>query len=150
MNSINIQNPNLKRILINDDESRVLEFDPSDVVFIDRFYQAFNSLKAKLQEYQQRNNDLGGDEALDEHGIPANTGERIALLREACTYLRDLVDQLFGGGAAQMVFGDALNLQQIEAFFEQLTPFIEKPRAEKLKPYVVPRRGGKKQKRSRK
>ncbi|MBX3004558.1 MAG: hypothetical protein KF821_01875 [Anaerolineales bacterium] len=148
MDSIRIDQPNLKRILINEDESKVLEFDPSDVAFIERFYKVFNELKAKIEYYQQRNNDLGSHVATDELGVPLNVGDRLKLLSEACDYIRGLVDDLFGAGTAQMVFGDARSLRQFEIFFEQLTPFIEKPRAEKLKPYVVPRRGGKKQKRS--
>lgn len=123
------------RIAINDDPEKVIEFDPNDVLFAERFYSIYKEVEAKQAEYLKRSKELDAQVDLDENGIPANAEEGIAFLREACEYMRSKIDYLFGPDASQKAFGDALSLDMIAQFFEGMTPFVEKARREKLVKY---------------
>jgi hypothetical protein len=137
MDTLNISTGE-KRISITRDDVRVgeLVFSPNDVVFVEKFYRLIGTFQTKLDEYQAQNNELDKDQSTDENGIPTNAGERIALLREACTFIREQVDGLFGPGTSQIVFGDALSLDAFQQFFTSITPFIQTVRVEKIQKYT--------------
>lgn len=134
MDSIRIGS-GVKRIAINNDPSRIIEFDPGDVLFAERFYQLVQDFEAKQAEYMARAEEIDRVQEVDEDDVPVNIRDRLDFLREVCTYMREKIDFLFGSGASQAAFGDALSLEMIGEFFEGLTPFVEKARAEKLAKY---------------
>jgi hypothetical protein len=125
----------VKRIAINDDPNRVIEFNPSDIAFAERFYKLLQNFEVKQAEYEKRAGELD-DQTLDEHGIPSNIGPGLAFLREVCEYLRGEIDHLFGPNTSQQVFGDALTLDMFEQFFVGITPFVQQTRQEKLARYT--------------
>ena len=139
MDSIRIDNGE-KRICVNDDPSRVIVFNPSDIVFAEKFYNLIGNFETRLTEYQGRSADIDADKSTDGNGLPANLGQRMALLREACQYIRDQIDVLFGEGTSQKVFEDVVAIELFPQFFEQITPFIQSARNDKIKKYT----GGKK------
>jgi len=127
----------VKRIAINDDSDRVIEFNPSDILFAERFYHIYQEFEQKQDEYLKRSEELdaqGND--LDEHGMPANTGERLEFMKEVCGFVRGKIDHLFGEGASQKAFGDALSMDMIAQFFEGITPYVEKARTNKITKYT--------------
>lgn len=131
------------------DPNRVLVFDPADPVFIGRFYRSLESLNAMLSKYQRAQSRFN-DTRVDELGLPKDMGERIQLMGEACEAIRNLIDDLFGAGTAQMLFGDVRNLEVFQQFFVGITPIIKEARSEVLNAHVVPgppRKGGKKRRR---
>lgn len=125
----------VKRIAINDDPERVIEFNPRDVVFMERFYELIKEFEEAEQNYSARAKALDENQAVDSYGLPANASERIELLRDICEFLREKIDMVFGEGTSQKAFGDALGLDMFEQFFTGITPFIEEARAEKLVQY---------------
>lgn len=142
MDSIVLNSPTLKRVKIERDgvQAGVLEFDPGDVVFAKRFYATYKGLEGKEQEYRARQAELSGNDEKDANGIPVNADERIASLEDVCKVARDMVDELFGAGTAQMVFGDAMNMEMFLQFFDGITPLIQSERSKKAKQYIVPKR----------
>jgi len=128
-----------KRIAINGDEKRVLVFNPSDVAFAERFYRLIGDFQTKLLEYKTRAESIEAQMAEDENGLPVNLNERLALMNDACVYIRGKIDELFGAGTSQTVFGDALQLDMFTQFFEGITPFIQKSRVAKLEKYTNPK-----------
>jgi hypothetical protein len=135
MDSIRIDT-GIKRIAINDDPSRVIEFDPTDVSFAEKFYQALGELETKQAEYEARAEELDAHpEELDARGLPANVGEKLAFMREVCEFMYQKIDFLFGAGASATIFGGAMNLDAIHQFFTGIMPFIQKSRAEKVAKY---------------
>ena len=108
MDSIRIDNGE-KRICVNDDPSRVIVFNPSDIVFAEKFYNLIGNFETRLTEYQGRSADIDADKSTDGNGLPANLGQRMALLREACQYIRDQIDVLFG--FLQPMTGDAIPVE---------------------------------------
>lgn len=141
MDSIKI-NTGSKRILINDGPEYI-EFNPSDVLFAEKFYRLYSEFGAKQKEYEARSKELDAHkDELDINGIPVNIEQGIAFLKEVCEYMRGQIDSLFGSGTSQKVFGDALNIDLFGEFFESITPFVQTARTKKIEQYVVSKRGG--------
>ena len=126
----------VKRIAINDDPDRVIEFNPTDAVWVEKFFRLFRDLQAKLDEYHKRYEKLAGDTSVDASGIPVSAEAQIELLKETCDYLRSKIDDLFGDGAAQTVFGDTRNLDVFVQFFDGMTPYIESARSPMVDKYL--------------
>jgi hypothetical protein len=125
-----------KWILINDDPNRVVVFDPSDMVFAEKFYALQGEMAARQAEFEARAKALDANQELDGNGMPANAREGIAFVRDVCEFMRAQIDKLFGAGTSQTVFGDAMSLDAITQFVEGITPFIHDERAAKVQKYV--------------
>lgn len=137
-NSINIET-NEQRIVVNNDPARVLVFNPSDLVFAERFYALKEELTLWNINIKKQYERLDAEKGKDESGVPLNVGERLSITRQACEDLRAKIDGLFGAGTSQLVFGDALVPDTFVQFFKQITPFIQSARAEKMEPYTKKR-----------
>ena len=131
---------NTKQIAITRDgeQTGVLQFDPSDVVFAEKFYNLIAEFQAKAKEYEPRANELESNTEKDKNNLPVNFGERLALLREVCEYIRNRIDHLFGIGTSQAAFGEVYDTELIVQFLEGLKPFFQKARSEKIKKYTSP------------
>lgn len=135
MESIRIDS-GIKRVLINDGPE-VLEFNPSDVLFVEKFYQVVNEFDEKLASFQARASVLDEDKSTDENGLPANVAARIAFLHEVCQFANGKIDFLFGEGTARKLFNGVESLDMIEQFFNGLTPFVQKAREAKVGKYAA-------------
>lgn len=123
------------RLAINGDESRIIEFNPEDIVFVERFYGLIKEFEAKEVEFREKAEALANVSELDEYGIPVTTGDNIKLVKELCEYLRTKIDHVFGAGTSKKVFEDAQTLNMFEQFFTGITPFVQKARGQKLEKY---------------
>ena len=136
MDNLNI-NTGLKRVSINSDPERVIEFNPSDVAFAERFYKLLKDFEAKQVEYQARAEQLDSQAVdLDEYGVPVNAGEKLSFLREVCEFMYQKIDYLFGVGASTKIFGGSLNIDAIGQFFDGIVPFVQVQRAAKVSKYA--------------
>lgn len=137
MESLDLKTNSKKLAITRDGEQTgVLTFDPSDVVFAEKFYNLIAEFQAKGKEYEPRAMALDGNTATDANGLPVNFGERIALLREVCEYIRARIDHLFGIGTSQAAFGDVYDTELIVQFLEGLKPFFQSARAAKIEKYT--------------
>jgi hypothetical protein len=126
----------IKRVMINEDPGRVVEFNPSDVVFAEKFYQIYKDFQAQEADYDRRSKELDAHRnELDKDGIPLNFNQGIEFLKEVCGSIREKIDNLFGKGTSQKVFGDSLDVYMFGEFFQGITPFIETARNEKVQQY---------------
>lgn len=125
-----------KRIAINGDSNRVIVFNPSDVIFAERFYELIGEFQERLTQYQAQAEILDKDAQLDEYGVPINLQARLDLVKEACTFVYEKMDVIFGAGTAQAAFQGAYNLDAVTQFFEGVLPFIQTARAEKVERYT--------------
>lgn len=137
MDNLNLNVDTTKRVMINNDPEKVVEFDPADTLFAERFYALYSDLLKKQKEYEKIANSLDArmDER-DENGVPVITGEGIAFLKNVCVYMREKIDTLFGEGTSQMVFGDSLNIYAIAQFMEGIIGFVELARSKKVSKYT--------------
>lgn len=118
----------VKRIMVNDDPERVIEFNPHDIVFAERFYRLLADFEAREGEFSARAEEIDRAEG-------DNMGERLAFLREVCGYMRAQIDGLFGDGTSQKAFGDSLVLEMFQQFFTGVSPFIQAARTERTAQY---------------
>jgi hypothetical protein len=135
MDSIRIET-GIKRIAINDDPERVIEFNPTDVLFAEKFYNLIRAVEKKEVEYLQRANEVVNNQSVDDNGIPENLESGISLLREVCEFVRGEIDKVFGSGTSQKAFGDTYSFDVFEQFLDGITPFIKSSRSQKTAQYI--------------
>ena len=128
------------RLAVDDDPNRVIAFNPADVGFVERFYSLISRLEAKEKEYQARLQGID-ETAKDEHGLPANFGQQLQILKDICADLRAEIDEVFGAGTSQAAFGSINALSMFEEFFAGITPFIQQARSDKLQKHLGQKKG---------
>ncbi len=126
----------LKRIMINDDPNRFIEFNPNDVLFAEKFYALIKVFEEQEVKFQERIEQIQKNEEKDAYGIPVNTQETLDFVVEVCNFLREQIDKVFGAGTSQTVFGETQSLEMFEQFFTGITPFIKSSRTEKVTKYT--------------
>lgn len=131
MDSLNIAGKAV-RLCIDNDESRVIEFYPTDVTFAENFY-------ALAAEFEERRKDIETRSAAIEAGEGTKLEKsraELALAREAFSILREGIDRTFGPGTAQTVFGDRDSVAMVARFFRGVTPYIRRARQGELDRYL--------------
>lgn len=121
-----------------DGREETLSFNPDDVAFVEKFLSLMNELENKQEEYVRRAAELEAVTETNGFGIPINLKERLGLLLEMCIFMRGQVDEVFGVGTSQRIFGSANTLEMFEQLFNGIAPFVQKRREEKLKKYSLP------------
>jgi len=135
MPNLNIKSGEIK-LTVNDDESRVIRFNPNDIAFAERFYGLISDFEEKEQEYEKKAKELDEDKEFNKYGIPKNTKEKLEFTREVCNYIKTQIDKVFGAGTSKAAFGDACEIDMFEQFFNGITPFVNKARSEKVQKYA--------------
>ena len=126
-------------LAINNDENKIISFNPEDSNFIERFY----SMAEKLKEFERKRSVLMADNAPDEFDIPINIKERFAIDKETNAYIRAQVDSLFGENAAQKIFGNSTSQIAFLQFVDGITSFVSKSREKKIAKYTAPKKSKK-------
>lgn len=124
-------------LLIDEDESRVLCFDPMDIIFAQKYYELMLVFEDTMKEHQASLQTLLEDEAVDKRGLPLNTPQRVELLLETCAFIEANIDDLFGDGTSLMVFQGKKNLGKYTRFLEGVGPYVSDTREEKMQGYQV-------------
>lgn len=125
-----------KRVTINNDPDKVIVFNPTDILFAERFYALLGDMQKTLKDYREKGIALQ-KAPKDEDGIPVNIQQHIDLQRELCDYLREKTDKVFGDGTSQKVFGDVRNLDVYKQFFDGILPFFQQARADRVAMYTT-------------
>lgn len=141
MNNMSISTGRVQ-IMVNNDEARVISFNPNDLHFAKRYYELLASSDEILSDYEKREAELDKDQSTDEFGIPTNMAARFELLTEVCDYMKEQIDFVFGKGTSETVFADECELDMFEQFFNELTPYIQNVRNSKVAKYTAVRKSG--------
>lgn len=139
MDSIKL-NSGMKRIAIEDENGdtspdRVLVFNPKDVVFAEKFYRFYQEVKEKADLYKQKSEKVKKIQPTETGELPDNVQEYLDLLRDACEFIYQRIDGLFGDGSSKMLFQGVLDVDLAVEFMEKITPFIQRAREDKLAQY---------------
>lgn len=127
---------NTVRLTVNDDPDRVVEFNPSDVGFVSRFYDLMDNVEAKEGEYNAKLEEIQKDTSINSFGAPNALKKEIALTAEICDYMREQVDAVFGEGTSRTVFGDMNVPAMFGEFFNEIAPHITAARNKATKKYT--------------
>jgi hypothetical protein len=125
----------LIRLAINDDPGRVIAFNPKDVVFAEKFYRLIKDFEDKQAEFETQAKELDAVEETDELGLPINTEERLAYIKEICEFTFEKIDEVFGEGTSEKVFEGVYNLDIIGQFFDGISPYIKAARTQRVEKY---------------
>jgi hypothetical protein len=126
----------IKRILINDGPD-FIEFNPEDVLFVEKFYKVIGDFQAKLKEYQERAKEIDFSASKTQDELPDNLDEQLEFIKDVCKFTHERIDYLFGEGTSEKLFHGAESLSMIEQFFEGLIPFIKQKREQRLAKYLI-------------
>ena len=126
MESLKIRTGEVRiRILDDRDEERgIFKFNPEDIETTKKFLNVQKEFEVKQKEF------------LDKSEMCTTPDEKIELLSEIVDYLKTTIDDCFGQGSSQILFGDNCSLTRFEDLFEGMTPYDEqasKGRVEKYK-----------------
>ena len=109
----------LLRLALNGDKDKILEFDPGDVNTRRKFYNMKDSMITKQQELDSKIKQL---DLKGEDGIK----EAFKLEEDFFDYLKDLIDDIFGNGAVDMICGKRKNVFVLANCIIALCPYFEK------------------------
>ena len=126
MESLKIRTGEVRiRILDDRDEERgIFKFNPEDIETTKKFLNVQKEFEVKQKEF------------LDKSEMCTTPEDKIELLSEIVDCLKTTIDDCFGQGSSQILFGDNCSLTMFEDFFEGITPYYEqasKARVEKYK-----------------
>ena len=128
---------NVVRIAINDDPARVIEFNPDDVGFVERFYALIDYVEAKENEIKEKLEEIRKDQTVSSYGMPNSIRREVQLTAEMCRYMREQIDNVFGEGSSQTIFGDANVPTMFGEFFAAIGPCISSARSGAVKKYTA-------------
>lgn len=111
-------------ILDDNGESRgIFRFNPNDTKVAEKVFHLQDTINAKWKELESKYKDTN------------DAGNNLELLNETIQYFRGLVDEIFGAGTSQLLFGDSCTLSMFEDFFVGITPYYKSASEERLKKY---------------
>lgn len=116
MENININlKTKKKRIIINGDENKIIEFNPEDMNTRKRFYEASKTIFNSQREFDVKL------KALQEDDIDG----AFALEEELYIFIKDIIDDIFGEGATDKITDGEINIMVIGEFITMVTPYFK-------------------------
>lgn len=129
-------NSGLLRLEVDrDGEKGEISFNPSDVRFVDSFYKARQTFLEKEAACKKEIAALEADTRADEYGMPINAGKQIKVIKEFAESINAIIDDVFGAGTSEVLFGGSLVLDMYPQFFESIAPYIQGARDGKMEKY---------------
>lgn len=121
-------------LTIDGDKNRVIRFYPTDVGFAEQYYSLLHQLEEKQTEVIRREKELRESDATELQ----RQEEATRLQRETFDTLRRCIDDLFGPGTSQTVFGARNSIALFHRFFSGVAPYIAAARKQELARYTAP------------
>lgn len=130
MDSLQVRTGQISLRILDDngDERGVFKFNPKDVEVAKKVFDLQEELQRKQVELDTRAEQCETDE------------DKISLLSEAVQYFRGIVDNCFGAGSSDILFGDANTLSMFADFFEGIIPYYAKASEDRIKKYSKPKK----------
>lgn len=137
MENINISSGAVE-LTIDNDPARVIRFYPTDVAFAEGFFALAAEFQRKQREIQQKINDIRASSKTE---FEKNL-EAVKLEREAFETMRQGIDNTFGAGTSDTVFGQRNTIDMVARFFKGVTPYVRKARQLEIERYTKEYEGG--------
>lgn len=138
---LEINNVNKIRLAINNDENRIIEFDPEDSMFINRYYEMMANFEIKQKEFIQKAAEIDKIEGKNSFGIKLSDIEGNKLMIELCQYMRGEIDRVFGAGTSEKAFGTVMRTSMITQFLSGIAEYVNEARNSKLSKYTSNNKG---------
>jgi len=130
----NVTSGSTLSLTIDGDPDRVLIFDPTDM----NFQELFALAPAKYMKKKESLDFVKATKSkkTDKYGVPANADEMFRMTRELLAYARLLIDEVFGEGSADMIYGKRNPIDMFEMLWEQVTDYVTSASEQKMAKYM--------------
>ena len=125
MQSLQVRTGEIKLQIIDDagEERGIFKFNPSDIESAKKVIAFQEELNEKQAEFEEK---------IDK----AETAEdRVNILSEVCDYFNNLIDECFGAGSSELLFGGAKTLSMYDDFINGIIPYYEQASKERVAKY---------------
>ena len=121
MDNFNIQTGRIGINIKRDGEDvGIFYFNPSDIASARKIMDLKRDFEIKEKEFQQESKNAD------------TTEKQIALLEEIVNYFRDKIDEVYGPGTSNLLFGEARVLEMFSGFFDGINKHYMKASQERL------------------
>lgn len=118
MESLNIETSK-KRLCLNGDESKVIEFNPEDLDTRKKFFDASKEIFQKQREY-----DIAVKEIESEQDDMKKTEKAFELEQNLYNLMKSIIDDIFGNGTSDMITDGKSNIFSLVNFIIAITPYF--------------------------
>lgn len=122
MEKIRVEKENVYQIEVND-KGEYIEFDLLDIDLPMKLMNGAEELKKQKRIYKNKLIALNKQYKDNQRML---LFKQYDLDKEFCTKLRSVFDGFLGEGACQKIFGNVDRIGMFDAFFEQLSPHLDK------------------------
>lgn len=128
MDSLKISTGRVRLQIVDEagNQRGIFSFNPSDIQSAKRIIEIQKEFEAKNSEFQARINNA---ETLE---------EKVTILDDLVSYFESVIDDCFGSGSSQILFGDDKSVEMFYDFFDGITPYYEKASKERMAKYMQP------------
>jgi hypothetical protein len=125
MQSLQVRTGEIKLQILDDagEPRGIFKFNPSDIESAKNVLAFQNDFNAKQLEFETRANQCETPEA------------KVELLDSVCTYFNTLIDECFGAGSSELLFGGAKTLSMYDDFIQGIVPYYQKASEERVAKY---------------
>jgi hypothetical protein len=127
---------NTIRLLINNDKNKVIEFDPEDSSFANRYYTMIANFDQKKDSFIKKAAEIDKIDEVNSFGIQVKLVEESKLIVEMFNYMCEQIDYVFGKGTSEMAFDNVAKLELIDQFLSGITEHVLTIRNSKMKKYL--------------
>lgn len=121
MEKLRVEKENVYRIEVND-KGEYIEFDLLDIELPIKLINASEELEKQKAIHEQKVEELKKENLEPKE----NMLKQYEIDKEFCQTMRNVLDNLFGEGASQKIFGDTNRITMFNDFFTQLEPHLDK------------------------
>lgn len=129
MDSLKISTGRVRLQIVDEagNQRGIFSFNPGDIESAKRVIEIQKDFETKNAEFQKR---INAAETME---------EKIIILDELVTYFEKVIDDCFGEGSSQVLFGNDKSVEMFYDFFEGITPYYEKASKERMAKYIQPK-----------
>lgn len=121
MEKLRVEKDKVYRIEVND-KGEYIEFDLLDIELPIKLINASEELEKQKAIHEQKVEELKKENLESKE----NMLKQYEIDKEFCQTMRNVLDNLFGEGASQKIFGDKNRITMFKDFFIQLEPHLDK------------------------
>lgn len=125
MEKLQIHTGQIRLEIVDDSgESRgIFKFNPDDTAVAKRIFSLSQTVDEKMAEYEAKAKDAKDSQT------------NVELLDETISYFRGVIDEIYGDGTSELLFGNAHSLSMFEDFFLGIMPYYKKASEQRVKKY---------------
>lgn len=123
---INVGSISLKILDDNNNERGIFTFNPNDIVTANKFFALMQEIDPKQEEFKQKELQIKDED----------TKGKLDLVCEVIDYFEGKIDEIFGDGTSNLLFGNAKTLDMFSDFFNGIAPYYEKVSKQRMDKYT--------------